>query len=83
MDTALINTALMDTALPCPFCGTEPDIQEIGRYSYVICKSCEVQPYMRAETMERAIKVWNKRYCKESAQFAIAEAIEHKGHGLP
>lgn len=53
----------MSDLKPCPFCGSEPNIDyEKGRWSVMCIRTaCGLEPFTSGETREQVTAVWNRR----------------------
>lgn len=60
--------------LPCPFCGSEPDMRDAAGSSYVFCKSCDADGPWCGNT-KTAAEYWNRR-APSHRQPAQAVALE-------
>lgn len=49
--------------LPCPFCGSEPELGSFGRAVTVHCpnENCDVGAETAADTERAAFEQWNRR----------------------
>lgn len=55
----MINSS--EKLLGCPFCGAQPKKLRLPTLAWVHCQSCDVIVQVKAETIERATKIWNTR----------------------
>ena len=56
----------MRTLKPCPFCGGEAVLEDLGRYEtngryFVRCSKCEIAQENLWATKQTAVKRWNRR----------------------
>ena len=56
----------MDKLKPCPFCGSEALLEDLGSYGeggryFVRCSKCEIVQDKLWRTKKTAIKRWNRR----------------------
>lgn len=61
---------LLDTCLPCPFCGSKPEGMQINDSAYIQCSSrdCTIRPsfpdsmMLDPHTLGDCIQRWNTRF---------------------
>ena len=52
----------MGSLLPCPFCGGEPQLEEINKHYHVYCLDCAATPFSEFTMCKaEAIELWNGR----------------------
>lgn len=74
----------MNKLLPCPFCGGEPEIQQIGTNRVkIICKKCQVNKIAKVKRKSvdwltgELISWWNQRNNVKS--FSLVRLKDHTG----
>ena len=67
MDAVNVTMLVKVELLPCPFCGGVPTFWNVTGKIHIDCMNehCFAKPYVFADTMEEAAKMWNTR--KEGA----------------
>lgn len=62
---------MSDKLLPCPFCGSEPELHTNGKLYWVECHPCGLIPYIERPSADIVVAQWNRR-----AQLAVPPTIQ-------
>ena len=47
---------------PCPFCGGEAKIMDLGYSHWVYCENCDAKVHGGTNDEKDSVEIWNRRY---------------------